>query len=585
MAVTSGWIREVDMMHRRTLRRFVNSGRRRSIGPALALLSMGLAATMTAAAAPDVASQNGKNPGWLELSLRSRETSPGLGGASRVVEKPATWDAARTAIIVCDMWDLHHCLNATRRGVELAPRMNQVLENARTRGVVIIHAPSSCMDAYKDHPARKRAQTVPRSKNLPAEIGQWCRKIPSEEQGSYPVDQIAGGEDDDLPEHARWAARLASIGRDPRTPWKSQTDKLTIDPRADYISDDGNEIWSILDDRGIDNVILMGVHLNMCVLGRPFGLRQMAKNGKNVALMRDMTDTMYDPSKAPFVSHFSGTDRVIEHVERFVCPSLTSNQLVGGRPFRFRGDTRPHVVFLIAEDEYKTQTTLPPFAAKYLARDYRVSFVFESTADKNDLPGTGVLDDADLLVVSARRRVLPRAQLAAVRRLVAAGKPVFGIRTASHAFAARPNTAIPSGFDTWPEFDPEVLGGHYVGHYKPEEKVAIATAPAAATHPILTGVDVSALVGNGSLYRVNPLASSTTPLLIGTIAGQPAEPVLWTNVSATGGRVVYTSLGHPDDFAEPAFQRLLRNAIDWTAGRDVAEKLETASTDPIPFPR
>jgi hypothetical protein len=58
-----------------------------------------------------------------------------------------------------------------------------------------------------------------------------------------------------------------------------------------------------LESRRIDNVILMGVHLNMCVSGRPFGLRQMAKNGKHVVLMRDMTDTMYNPARWPFVSH------------------------------------------------------------------------------------------------------------------------------------------------------------------------------------------------------------------------------------------------------------------------------------------
>ena len=84
----------------------------------------------------------------------------------------------------------------------------------------------------------------------------------------------------------------------------------------------------------------MGVHLNMCVLGRPFGIRQMVDVGKDVVLMRDMTDTMYDHRMAPFVSHFEGTDLVIEHVERYWCPSITSADLVGGTPFRFAADSR-----------------------------------------------------------------------------------------------------------------------------------------------------------------------------------------------------------------------------------------------------
>ena len=78
----------------------------------------------------------------------------------------------------------------------------------------------------------------------------------------------------------------------------------------------------------------------MCVLGRPFGLRQMARNGKNVVLMRDMTDTMYNPKKRPFVTHFEGTDLVVKHVEKFWCPSITSNAISGKAPFRFKNDSR-----------------------------------------------------------------------------------------------------------------------------------------------------------------------------------------------------------------------------------------------------
>jgi type 1 glutamine amidotransferase/nicotinamidase-related amidase len=523
--------------------------------------------------------------GPLKLKLRTRVESPDLGGASRVVETSAAWESNRTVIIVCDMWDLHHCLNATRRGAELAPRMDEVLTAARGRGVLVIHAPSSCMDAYKDHPARRRALAVTRSKSLPQGIGQWCKQIPAEERSSYPVDQTNGGEDDDLAEHDRWQAKLASLGRDPKAPWKSETEKLTIDPEKDLISDSGEEIWSALEERGIDNVILLGVHTNMCVLGRPFGLRQMAKNGKNVVLMRDMTDTMYDPKSAPYVSHFTGTDRVVEHVERYVCPTVTSDQLIGGRPFRFKDDRRPRVAFLVSEDEYKTETTLPPFAASLLGKNFNVSFVFDRETDKNELMGLSAIDDADVLFVSMRRRVLPAAQLAAIQRQVARGKGVVGIRTASHAFSLRGKEPAPEGRATWPEFDAQVLGGNYVGHHAASPKVAVSLASGAAGHPILTGVDVASLIGNGTLYRVSPLASSATALLSGSIPGQPAEPIAWTNLTSAGGRVFYSSLGHVDDFKLPAFQRLLRNALDWTAGRAVPAKVETTSLATIPFPK
>jgi nicotinamidase-related amidase len=271
------------------------------------------------------------------LKFSQRYRVPVRDDMYEVRTKHVAWQPTQTAIIVCDMWDAHHCLNAVRRVEELAPVMNQVLAKARSQGVFIIHAPSSCMEAYRDHPARKRAQAAPPAKNLPRDIDQWCNKIPAEEKGKYPIDQSDGGEDDDLQEHAQWHATLKAKGRNPLAPWKAQYAALKIED-SDAISDSGVEIWNLLEERGIANVILVGVHTNMCVLGRPFGLRQLAKNGKNVVLMRDMTDTMYNPQRAPFVSHFRGTDLIIEHIEKFVCPTVTSDQVIGGKVFRFKAD-------------------------------------------------------------------------------------------------------------------------------------------------------------------------------------------------------------------------------------------------------
>jgi hypothetical protein len=76
----------------------------------------------------------------------------------------------------------------------------------------------------------------------------------------------------------------------------------------------------------------------MCVLGRPIGIRQMVKLGKNVALTRDMTDTMYNHERRPMVNHFRGTDLVIEHVEKYWCPSFTSSDITGTKPFHFHED-------------------------------------------------------------------------------------------------------------------------------------------------------------------------------------------------------------------------------------------------------
>lgn len=291
----------------------------------------------------------------LALALQSR--SP----AGKVTLVKEAWLPSRTAIIVCDMWDLHHCRNAVIREGEMAPRMNAVLEKARGQGALIIHAPSSCMKAYEGAPARERAKAAPPAARLPDKIGEWCKQIPAEEQAVYPIDQSDGGEDDDPAEHERWAKELAAKGLNPRAPWTRQIDVLRIDQERDAISDSGIEIWNLLESRDIDHIILMGVHVNMCVAGRPFGLRQMAKNGKHVALMRDLTDAMYNPQRWPFVSHQRGTELFIQHVERLICPTITSEQILGdGRPFAFSDATagKQRVQIILLGDS-TTEASIP----------------------------------------------------------------------------------------------------------------------------------------------------------------------------------------------------------------------------------
>ena len=69
------------------------------------------------------------------------------------------------------------------------------------------------------------------------------------------------------------------------------------------------------------------VHTNICILNRSFAIRQMTKLGFNVVLVRDLTDSMYDPRTRPFVSHARGTELVIEHIENMWCPTILSEDL------------------------------------------------------------------------------------------------------------------------------------------------------------------------------------------------------------------------------------------------------------------
>lgn len=274
----------------------------------------------------------------LTLRLQSQEpVKEGTPEDFRTVTRPERWNPEQTAVIVCDMWDSHHCYRAVLRENQMVPRMESLLNHLRGIGVTIIHAPSGCMDAYSDHLARMRTVALP-PVAPPKEINRWCYSIPAEEAVQYPIDQSDGGEDDTPEEHQAWEAKLIAKGLDPQAPWKRQHPGLTIDFKKDYISDRGDEIWTVLQTRGIKNVVLVGVHVNMCVLGRPFGLRQLAKNGVHVVLMRDLTDSMYNPKAWPHVSHQEGTDLVISHIERHVCPTVTSDQILGGEPFRFSAE-------------------------------------------------------------------------------------------------------------------------------------------------------------------------------------------------------------------------------------------------------
>ena len=501
----------------------------------------------------------------LELTLRYQQ--PVAEGQSRYhrQHRDEEWSAEKTAVIVCDMWDSHHCVNAVRRVAQLAPRIDAFCKTLRDRNVTIIHAPSSCMEFYTSHPARQRAQSVSPSKNMPKDIASWCDQIPSEEAAAYPVDQSQGGEDDDLEEHALWAQQLESMGRNPRSPWKSQVDAIAIDPERDFISDSGTEIWSILEERDIDNVILVGVHTNMCVLGRPFGLRRLAQGGKNVVLARDLTDTMYDPRAWPYANHFTGTDLIVSHVEKYVCPTISSGQILGDRAFRFAKDDRLRLMMVIAEDEYKTEETLPQFAAKHLSEHFCVTTVFGSESERHKIVGLAEIGEMDAILVSVRRRALPVDDMNLLKQFVSQGKPVIGIRTASHAFSLR-DQPTPEGRAVWKEFDAQVFGGSYSGHYANKLRTTLSQPASGLLHPILDATRVSAIQPGGSLYKTAPLAAGSRILLQGSVEGQPPQPVAWTHVRSDGGRSFYTSLGHVEEFEQPEFEAFLAAAIHWTCG-------------------
>jgi nicotinamidase-related amidase len=225
-----------------------------------------------------------------------------------------TLPSSQTAIVVCDMWNQHWCKSATRRCGEIAAQMAPLIEQARTAGVRIVHSPSDTLEFYKDHPARKRALAISLAEP-PVPIAGWC-SLDKEHEGNLPIDDSDGGCDCE--------PQCKQGG-----PWTRQHPAIEI-ADADFISDDGKQVYSYFVEQGIKNVLFMGVHTNMCVLGRSFGIRQMTRLGLNAVLVRDLTDTMYNPRMKPFVPHDEGTALVIAHVERHWCPTTASKALAKG---------------------------------------------------------------------------------------------------------------------------------------------------------------------------------------------------------------------------------------------------------------
>lgn len=223
-------------------------------------------------------------------------------------ENVAHWSAEKTLLLLCDVWDNHWCRGAVERLDMMLPRMNDVVKSVREKGVHIVHAPSNTLDFYADSPARKRMLDIP-VVDVPEDL--------EHDDPPLPIDDSDGGSD---------------TGEDPKQVhtrmWTRQHAAIEIDEDRDVISDQGKEVYAYMQHHNIENMLIMGVHTNMCVLHRTFAIKQMVRWGKSVALIRDLTDAMYNPAKSPYVSHIAGTQLVIEFIEKFWCATLLSDDLV-----------------------------------------------------------------------------------------------------------------------------------------------------------------------------------------------------------------------------------------------------------------
>lgn len=167
------------------------------------------------------------------------------------------------------------------------------------------------MSFYEGTPARKKIQEIPLLEPPSKIIGY---KLPLDPP--LPIDDSDEGSD---------------TGEDPprkfQRVWTRQHPTIEIDHSTDVISDSGIEIYSFLKGKDRWKAFIMGMHANMCILKRQFGIRQMQEWGFTMALIGDMTDAMYNPAMPPYVSHEEGTRLVVEYIRRYWCPVVNSPDL------------------------------------------------------------------------------------------------------------------------------------------------------------------------------------------------------------------------------------------------------------------
>ena len=230
------------------------------------------------------------------------------------VEKVLDWDPAKTIMLVVDVWNEHWCKGANERLATFMPALVETIAAARSKGVTILHAPSETMSFYNDYPQRQKMEAEP--------------VVEAKEN-------TGNGLPFNFPKDITWPLNVGMDGGCTDTPkcrqhnaWTSQHEAVEIGP-DDLISDKGKEIYSYIRNHGIENVIMLGVHTNMCIMGRPFGIRKLVSWKLNVVLCRDLTDTMYNPEARPHVPHDRGTELMVEHIERHWCPTILGAELRG----------------------------------------------------------------------------------------------------------------------------------------------------------------------------------------------------------------------------------------------------------------
>ncbi len=264
------------------------------------------------------------------------------------------------------------------------------------------------------------------------------------------------------------------------------------------------------------------------------------------------------------------------------------------------------IVLVSGDEEYRSEETFP-MLAKILSQkhgfDCTVLFAInpeggyiDSNFQKN-IPGTEELDSADLMIIGTRFRQLPDDQLAHFAAFLNAGKPVIGIRTATHAFTGGAKT----GDFKWAEFGLKILGEKWVNHHGKHkvEGTRSSVVTSNGSHEVLRGV--GEIFATTDVYGIANLDQyQATILLRGevtesldpsskAVAGKqndPMMPLAWLREytapnGTTKGNAFCTTLGASVDFADEDLRRMTVNAVLYLLGMKVPAKADVGYVDPF----
>ena len=253
---------------------------------------------------------------------------------------------------------------------------------------------------------------------------------------------------------------------------------------------------------------------------------------------------------------------------------------------------KPHVVFVLGTLHYSPELSLPLFAQELERFGFRTTLI-KGDGDpekkkENVLPGIDALRDADVAIFFPRFLQLPDREWQPIEDYLKSGKPVIGLRTASHAFRY-PNDHPRHHWND--DFGRRALGTPYIVHQTGATQVSVIAKY--QTHPIMSHVTKTQWVSPGTLYLTR-LQGGCVPLLMGTGKGpfrliekpfgpiqvneSEADIVAWAWQNEWGGKVFGTSLGDPGDFAEESFTRMLVNSVCWAVNKPLPGPDEKIAT-------